>query len=228
MFLDFCKDYQVKIKTKNLCVPNCSNETVLDFQRSLCTNISLNFINNVILINHYINNCLVIKTSCADTYDIEIKNRNGKTVYSSSGNIISDPQCIWYPNPNLAQAVYYYVLKLDNCSGDHSESNGIITLMPSSSNMPNPNAGENMSMQVFPNPFNKQIVISLDLPTKTSSSTIEIYNSSGILIDNIIVNKNINAGLHSYTYSTINLSSGLYFIKFLSSDYVSTCKIVKQ
>jgi hypothetical protein len=227
-FLDFCKDYQVKIKSKNLCVDYWSSITTLDFQRSLCTNIHLDFINNVIIINSATNHCLSIKTSCADTYDIEIKNRNGRTIYLSSGNIVSDPQCIWYPNSNLANAVYFYILKLDNCFGDHMEYNGVIHLLPNSSKTTDIQLKTVASLRAYPNPFSDKIQISIELPSESKDCSLEIFNASGVLIDEIFINKNLPSGINRFVYSSNTLKSGIYFLRFRSSEFLLNAKILKQ
>jgi len=66
-------------------------------------------------------------------------------------------------------------------------------------------------MNVYPNPFNPDLMISFDL-TNDSDLNIEIYDLQGKLIE-ILYNSYINAGAYELTWNAVNHPTGLYIIK---------------
>ncbi|NOG44503.1 MAG: beta-propeller fold lactonase family protein [Calditrichaeota bacterium] len=78
--------------------------------------------------------------------------------------------------------------------------------------------------QNFPNPFNPETTIKYNL-TKSGKVTLSLYNLLG---QNILemVNEYKPAGSHSYILNGSNLTSGTYFYKIETEDYVSVRKLI--
>ncbi len=66
-------------------------------------------------------------------------------------------------------------------------------------------------LPVYPNPFNAQTSIRVALP-ETSEVTISVYNVAGQRVSEL-VNSQVAAGMHTYSFAAQGLSSGLYFVQ---------------
>ena len=82
--------------------------------------------------------------------------------------------------------------------------------------------------QNYPNPFNPSTVINFALP-KPGIATIKIYNIQGKEVATLI-NKEMSAGYHSVIFSSTSgnksLSSGVYFYRFTSGNFVAIKKMI--
>lgn len=78
--------------------------------------------------------------------------------------------------------------------------------------------------QNFPNPFNPSTNIKFDIP-KSDFVTLEVYNSQGRLVQTL-VKENLSTGTYQVTFNGANVSSGIYFYKFITSDFVNTGKMM--
>jgi len=76
----------------------------------------------------------------------------------------------------------------------------------------------------YPNPFNPSTTIKYDLP-KTSHVIIKIFDSVGKEITSLI-NKNQLPGSYTMNFNANNLSSGVYFYKIITDEWVSTKKMI--
>lgn len=79
-------------------------------------------------------------------------------------------------------------------------------------------------MQNHPNPFNPITSIRYSIP-KASYVTINVYNSLGIEVANLIDDKK-EAGEYSASFDGSRLSSGVYYYRLQTHDYVETKKMV--
>ena len=75
--------------------------------------------------------------------------------------------------------------------------------------------------QNYPNPFNPATKITFSLP-KDGMTSLSVYNLLGEKVASL-VNEELQAGVHSYSFDASQLSSGIYFYK-LDSDQVSLTK----
>ena len=64
-------------------------------------------------------------------------------------------------------------------------------------------------VQIFPNPFNPQTTISLELP-QMSRVELAVYNIQGRLVETLFEG-NKSPGVHQFTWYAGNLPSGIYF-----------------
>lgn len=86
--------------------------------------------------------------------------------------------------------------------------------------MPN----EYLLHQNYPNPFNPETKISFELP-QTSFVNISVFNALGELVSTL-VNKNLDAGVHSVVFEAANMNSGIYIYQLRSADVVFTKKMI--
>ena len=75
----------------------------------------------------------------------------------------------------------------------------------------------------YPNPFNPSVNINLYIPYDRKMK-IQMFNSNGILVDNISNNEVFDNGVHEISWKGSNYPSGIYFMKF--SD--ATDHIIKK
>ena len=78
--------------------------------------------------------------------------------------------------------------------------------------------------QAYPNPFNPTTTLSFALTIKSEVS-ITVYNLQGREVISL-VNGNMEAGYHSVVWNGDSHSSGVYFVKMVAGDYISTQKLM--
>ena len=76
----------------------------------------------------------------------------------------------------------------------------------------------------YPNPFNPSTNIKFDIP-KSSNVRLSIYDSKGALISEL-VNSKLTAGTYSYSFDAAMLSSGAYFYRIETDDFVDTKRMI--
>jgi hypothetical protein len=84
---------------------------------------------------------------------------------------------------------------------------------------------QNYSLQQnYPNPFNPSTKISFSIPKETNVS-LKVFNAVGQEVRNIL-NETLRPGNYSVDFNAQKLSSGIYFYKIVTSDFVSTKKMM--
>jgi hypothetical protein len=78
--------------------------------------------------------------------------------------------------------------------------------------------------QNYPNPFNPQTKIKFDVP-QTSFTKLIIYDLLGREVTTL-VSEELKAGTYQAEWDALSFSSGVYFYKIISGDYVETKKMV--
>jgi len=78
--------------------------------------------------------------------------------------------------------------------------------------------------QAYPNPFNPVTTLSFKLPMD-SQVLMQVYNLQGRLVETL-VDQNMNAGYHAVVWNADSHSSGVYFVKMVSGDQISTHKLL--
>ncbi|SVC31522.1 uncharacterized protein METZ01_LOCUS284376, partial [marine metagenome] len=76
----------------------------------------------------------------------------------------------------------------------------------------------------YPNPFNPVTTLSFQLPMDSQVS-MQIYNIQGRLVETL-ADYNMQAGYHSITWNADQHSSGMYFVKMIAGEHVSTQKLL--
>jgi hypothetical protein len=80
--------------------------------------------------------------------------------------------------------------------------------------------------QNFPNPFNPSTAIHFAMPI-AGRARLAIYNLRGELV-RTLVNGELAAGYHRFTFNSRGLASGTYFYRLESGDFVATRKMILQ
>ena len=90
------------------------------------------------------------------------------------------------------------------------------------------NSSSDQFLSVFPNPYTNIATIVVANP-QASNLTLEVYNMLGEKVQTI-ENSIKQAGLYTYSFSakSINLSSGMYFVKLTVGNKTNVIKIVEQ
>jgi hypothetical protein len=78
--------------------------------------------------------------------------------------------------------------------------------------------------KAYPNPFNPVTTLSFGLPIETEVS-LSVYNLQGREVASLI-NGNMDAGYHSVVWNAYVHASGVYFVKMVAGDYISTQKLM--
>jgi hypothetical protein len=76
----------------------------------------------------------------------------------------------------------------------------------------------------YPNPFNPVTTLSFKLPMDSQVS-IQVYNVQGRLVETL-TDHNMQAGYHAITWNADQHSSGMYFVKMIAGDHISTQKLL--
>lgn len=76
----------------------------------------------------------------------------------------------------------------------------------------------------FPNPFNPSTTINYSIP-KYSFVSLVVFNSIGEKVKTL-VSENKNSGSYSINFNSVNLPSGIYFLRFTASSFTQTNKMV--
>ncbi len=80
-------------------------------------------------------------------------------------------------------------------------------------------------MQNYPNPFNPETNIRFALPEK-SFVTMKVYNVLGQLVETIVDNKRLDAGVHQASFNGSRFASGIYFYTIQTEKYTQTKRMV--
>ena len=76
----------------------------------------------------------------------------------------------------------------------------------------------------YPNPFNPSTKIKFDIPNATIVN-LTVYDITGKEVETL-VDGNLNAGTYDVEFTAENLSSGIYFYKIESADFIDTKKMI--
>ena len=79
-------------------------------------------------------------------------------------------------------------------------------------------------LNIYPNPFNPVTSVNFTLPIESEIS-LEVYNLQGRMVE-LLASGNMQPGQHSITWNADSHSSGVYFVKMVAGDYVSTQKLM--
>ena len=77
---------------------------------------------------------------------------------------------------------------------------------------------------IYPNPFNSTTTIEYTLPY-SSAVTLNLYNLSGQRVETL-VNGKMQGGVHRTTLNAWEMPSGLYFLRLIADNQLSTQKIM--
>lgn len=125
----------------------------------------------------------------------------------------------------VAGQTYYYKISAVDFAGNKSDYSPTVSAFITTDVVTEeivPNKYE--LFQNFPNPFNPTTKISFALPTK-SNVHLTVYNSIGQMVTEL-VNSEMSAGYHTVQFDAANYSSGLYFFRIATGNFVATRKMM--
>lgn len=76
----------------------------------------------------------------------------------------------------------------------------------------------------YPNPFNPSTTIEFSIP-KSGYATLQIFNPNGQLV-NVLVNGELQQGVHSYTWNGNGLASGTYIYRLTTESFSESKKMI--
>jgi hypothetical protein len=79
--------------------------------------------------------------------------------------------------------------------------------------------------QNYPNPFNPQTTINYSL-AKSSIVTLKIYDMLSREVETLIQNKRQAPGKYEVVFNASNFSSGIYFYKLITEEFIETKKML--
>ncbi len=129
----------------------------------------------------------------------------------------TEPKSYSFTDENVTTGNYKYRLKQIDFDGSFTYSNEIeveVDFTPK----------EFVLYQNYPNPFNPSTTIVFDLPEK-SFVTLKLYSITGEEV-RTIVNEEMGMGRYHFLIDGNNLSSGVYLLKMMSNNFLSSKKII--
>lgn len=82
-----------------------------------------------------------------------------------------------------------------------------------------------MLEQNYPNPFNPSTVIRYQLPV-SSKVDLRVFDVLGREVAQLVHNQMESQGMHTVTFNASGLSSGIYFYRLRTGDYIQTKKML--
>ncbi len=119
---------------------------------------------------------------------------------------------------------YYYKIAAFDFSGNMSNLSAELPIIVTSLNDIAGIPTEFSLSQNYPNPFNPTTEIKFGLP-EASHVKVTIYNSVGKEIS-VLVNKNMQAGFYTYTWSASNIATGVYFYEMKTNNFTQVKKML--
>jgi len=102
------------------------------------------------------------------------------------------------------------------------EDNGMFIVTNLSQTVPIPN--DFSLSKAYPNPFNPVTTLNFGIPQETEVF-LKIYNLQGREVSTLI-DGNMEVGYHSVVWNANSFASGVYFVKMIAGDFVSTQKLM--
>jgi hypothetical protein len=136
--------------------------------------------------------------------------------YVNGAGTTTEPQNYSYVDKNVQTGKYYYRLKQVDFNGSfvYSDEVEVDVTAPLSFNLE----------QNYPNPFNPSTNIKYSVP-ESGNVKLAVYNTVGEEVA-VLVNGNIESGIHEVSFNASNLPSGVYLYKLQSANSIQTKKMM--
>ena len=144
-----------------------------------------------------------------------------RVIGSTGGSITANGFTVSY-NPAFPEPFAFNSKDFGSSSLDNSSTNGS-ELSPRNNNTSEVPAEFSLS-QNYPNPFNPSTKISFAIPVDSKVS-LKVYDITGKLVS-VLAEGSMQAGLHTVTFNSGNLSSGVYFYTLTAGDFSKTMKMI--
>ena len=102
------------------------------------------------------------------------------------------------------------------------ENNGMFAAINLTQTVPIPN--DFSLSKAYPNPFNPVTTLNFGIPVE-AEVFLKVYNLQGREVSSLI-DGNMEAGYHSVVWNANSAASGVYFVKMIAGDFVSTQKLM--
>jgi hypothetical protein len=152
-------------------------------------------------------------------FEIERKAENSEYItigYVNGYGTTTEPQEYSYVDENVETGIYFYRLKQIDFQGTYEYSDVIELDVKGPSHFA---LGQN-----YPNPFNPSTQIEFRIP-EAGFVNLAVYNLVGEQVA-LLVNGQVEAGVHEVTFNSNNLPSGAYFYKLQSGSKVELKKML--
>ena len=171
-------------------------------------------------IAEYYGNDVVIswKTQSESENACFILSRNGENIASINGaGTSTDIHDYEHVDLDLSPGKYTYILSAFDYAGQETQCAKTSVCVEE-------NQEENMYLQIYPNPFNPRVNLSVEF--KIGNNThIKIYNTHGHMVEEVL-NEYLEAGRHNILWDASNMPSGVYILSMTAGNTVSTQKLV--
>ena len=124
-----------------------------------------------------------------------------------------------YAVHDMLDDAFYHIIE-----GEIEKAKDIIYSLRPSETDDELNAQKFQISSAYPNPFNPSTNFKIEVP-QSSEIDIKIYDIQGNLIEQHLNNR-YNSGIGDFTWNANNISSGIYFIKFINNQYEKTQKVM--
>ena len=123
-----------------------------------------------------------------------------------------------YCDPCVPSGNYTYVLSDVDFTGNET------VCASQQIRIPEKNVEDNLSLRIYPNPFNPRITLSIEYGVG-SDAVVRIYNTNGVLLEELF-NGHLEAGTHQIVWDASNMTSAVYIVKMIAGNVTSTQKLV--
>ena len=126
---------------------------------------------------------------------------------------------------SFPKGTFYYKIVAEDMHENRSEASDAASVVIATSTEDEPALPESFVLhQNYPNPFNPNTNIQFDMP-QAGEAYLAIYNAYGQQIA-VLVNQTMQAGQHTVSWQPDGLSSGTYFYRFQTQDFVASRRMV--
>ena len=172
------------------------------------------------------NHVVGIRDSASSQLKIYVNGKLLNSSASTTGNI-SENEALYFGNTlsdNASLSGAMDDVRFYNYSLTEQEVNKIFTESATGIEREKGIPSEISLCQNYPNPFNPTTKITFSLP-KDGMTSLSIYNLLGEKVASL-VNEELQAGVHSYSFDASQLSSGVYFYRLNSEQSSLTKKMI--
>jgi len=151
-------------------------------------------------------------------FEVERRNEDSDFIlvgFVEGKGTTTEPHEYFYIDRNVTTGKYFYRLKQVDFDGTFEYSNEIeVDASPTSFSLE----------QNYPNPFNPSTKITYSIPYK-SFVTLKVYDPLGSLVTDLVQEEK-EAGKYEIDFNASDLSSGVYFYRIESGDFMQTKKMI--
>lgn len=119
--LSQCENYKIRVSIKNFCNSSISSQLFQWNKSSTTFAMPVNYPNIITLNGDGINETLCFSPISADYYYLVVTNQWGNVFFEEEGCVTENPICLWTPQSNITDGVYFYQIRFGNQCGYEDE-----------------------------------------------------------------------------------------------------------